>query len=248
MHEVAMHKESCFITLTYSEEHLPSPPSLSKREHQLFMKRLRKMVAPKRISFFLSGEYGERFGRPHYHAIIFGWWPKDARPWKKGPDGSQLYTSEQLAKAWGFGFSAVGAVTFGSASYVAQYVVKKQMKLEDPWAFTWLDPETGEWVCMQPEYGSMSRRPAIGKRWLNKFGESDAFRHDKIVAGGAEAALPRYYDKELARLDPARAERVKRKRYIAAQRRGKRDETKARRAARAGVEVAKLNLKRRSVE
>jgi len=242
-----MHKESCFITLTYSEDNLPSPPSLSKREHQLFMKKLRRSLAPRKVSFFLCGEYGERFGRPHYHAIIFGWWPPDAKPWKMGPDGSQLYTSGKLEKIWGYGFCAVGAVTFATAAYVAGYVVKKQMKLQDPAAFTYLDPETGEWICLEPEYGTMSRNPAIGKRWLGVHGESDAYRHDKIVSGGKEGPLPRYYDKELKKLDAQRAELVKKKRRIA---RGDSnpDETRARLLDRAKFEKARANLRKRNVQ
>lgn len=249
MHEAAMHSQSCFITLTYSDEQLPCPPLLSKREHQLFVKKLRKRLAPRRISFFLSGEYGDRYGRPHYHAIIFGWWPRDAQPWKKAVDGSQLYTSAVLDEVWGYGFSTVGAVTFGSALYVAQYVVKKQQKLLlDRSAYTWLDPETGEFICIEPEYCSMSRRPAIGKRWLERFGESDAYRHDKVVTRGVVAALPRFYDKELARVDPVRAAVVKRKRYVEAAKRGRKDESKARRLVREAVEQARSKLFKREVE
>lgn len=249
MHECAMHAESCFITLTYSDEHLPWPPTLEKREHQLFMKRLRKALAPRKISFFLCGEYGDKYGRPHYHAIIFGWWPKDATKWKMNSNGEQLYTSGLLDRVWNYGFTSVGAVTFGSALYVAGYVVKKQQKLaKDASAYTWLDQETGEFVCIEPEYAVQSRRPAIGKRWLEKFGETDAFRHDKIVAGGVQAALPRYYDKQLAKAEPERAEAVKRARAVARFKRGRRDESRPRRRAREAVELARINLRKREVE
>lgn len=249
MHEAAMHAESCFITVTYDDEHLPHPPSLAKREHQLFMKRLRKALEPKKISFFLSGEYGDKYGRPHYHAIIFGWWPEDCVLWKESGDGVRLYRSEILERIWGLGFASVGGVTFASAMYIASYVVKKQMKLtDDPAAYTWLDPETGEFVCLEPEYACMSRRPAIGKRWLERYGESDAYRHDKVITGGVEAALPRYYDKQLASSDPVRSEGVKRTRMVNRWRRGRADETKARRRVREEVEKARLRLKKRRVE
>ena len=71
IHEAQLHKDNCFITLTYNDEHLPSPPSLSVRDFQLFMKRLRKRFG-KGIRFFHCGEYGEKYGRPHYHACLFG--------------------------------------------------------------------------------------------------------------------------------------------------------------------------------
>ncbi|MCE3047900.1 hypothetical protein LW137_00305 [Helicobacter sp. faydin-H23] len=63
---------SIFVTLTYSNEFLPSPPSVSKRELQLFLKRLRKALGDKKIRYYACGEYGDTFLRPHYHLIIFG--------------------------------------------------------------------------------------------------------------------------------------------------------------------------------
>jgi hypothetical protein len=133
--------------------------------------------------------------------------------------------------------------------YVASYVIKKQLKLNsDPGAYTWLDPETGEFVCLEPEYAVQSRRPAIGKRWLEQYGESDAYRHDQVVSRGVAAALPRYYDKQLAKADAERALAVKWKRYVARAKRGRADETKARRRVREVVEQARLTLRKREVE
>lgn len=70
--ENACHSSSIFVTLTYSNEFLPSPPSVSKRELQLFLKRLRKALGDKKIRYYACGEYGDTFLRPHYHLIIFG--------------------------------------------------------------------------------------------------------------------------------------------------------------------------------
>jgi len=237
------------VTLTYRPEDLPDPPSLAKREHQLFMKKLRRRLSPRKISFFLCGEYGDQYGRPHYHAIVFGWWPHDAVVFKRGTNGEVLHTSKFLEEVWGHGFASVAAVTFGTALYVASYVVKKQTKLdEDHGSYTWLDPETGELVALEPEYATMSRRPAIGKRWLERYGESDAYRHDQVVMEGVPSALPRYYRKELAESKPELAAQAKRNRYLRMQARGRADETKARRRVREQVARAEFNLKKRSIE
>ena len=64
VHEAQMHRSNCFITLTYSPDFLPDPPSLNLRDFQLFMKRLRKRFGDG-IRFFHCGEYGEQCGRPH---------------------------------------------------------------------------------------------------------------------------------------------------------------------------------------
>lgn len=236
------------MTLTYRDEDLPNPPSLEKEAHQKFLKRLRRRLAPRRISFFLCGEYGEKEFRPHYHAIIFGWWPEDARKWKLNGAGDQLYTSEILERTWGLGFTSFGAVTFESAAYVAGYVMKKVTGEAAEHYYTWLDPETGELVPVEPEYAHMSTRPAIGRRWVEKFGETDAYRHDRVVSREHPAPLPRYYDKVLKLRDPVRAEQVKFKRRVENQRRGRKDESRKRRRDREVVELAKFNLRRRLVE
>lgn len=238
---------SCFVTLTYSPEHLPNPPSLSKRDHQLFLKRLRKHLAPKKVSFFLCGEYGEKEFRPHYHAILFGWWPDEAVVWKKNQAGDQLYISAVLEKLWGKGFCSFGGVTFESAAYVAGYVLKKVTGAEAEHYYTWLDPDTGELVPLEPERAFMSRRPAIGRRWLERFGESDAYRHDRVVSRQFPAPLPRFYDKVLEKIDPCRAATTKRKRALERARRGRKDETRARRRTREGVEVARLKARMREL-
>ena len=50
-----MHRENCFITLTYANEKLPPKGSLRPRDFVLFMKHLRKFVRPAVIRFFHCG-------------------------------------------------------------------------------------------------------------------------------------------------------------------------------------------------
>lgn len=110
--ENTFYKDSCFVTLTYSNENLPLDASLNKRDIQLFFKRLRKQLDKKniKIRYFLAGEYGDKFGRPHYHAIIFG-------------IGCDYY--ETILKAWSLGFIKVEPVSFHTCRYVAKYSVKQ---------------------------------------------------------------------------------------------------------------------------
>lgn len=60
-----------FVTLTYADEHLPYGRSLCPSHLSSFIKRLRKSLDYP-IRYFACGEYGSKFGRPHYHLIIFG--------------------------------------------------------------------------------------------------------------------------------------------------------------------------------
>ena len=92
VHEAQMYEDNAFITLTYSEQNVPPDGFLEKQHFQKFMKRLRRHFAPKTIRFYMCGEYGEEFGRPHYHALLFGIDFAD-KTFHKENHGSRLYTS-----------------------------------------------------------------------------------------------------------------------------------------------------------
>ena len=65
-----MSSSAYFITFTFADPFLPKDLSVSVEFHQKFMKRLRKEFGND-IRFMMCGEYGERFGRPHYHYCLF---------------------------------------------------------------------------------------------------------------------------------------------------------------------------------
>lgn len=191
MHEAACHEENAFVTLTYDDEHLPPDGGLDRRAFPLFMKRLRKEVAPARVRFFHCGEYGAREGRPHYHALLFGVGFRDRYPWAKRK-GRQVYRSPLLEQLWQEGNSEVDEVTFGSAAYVARYAVKKSLQ-EVRDELLALDGDTGETWPVPAEYATMSRRPGIGRPWLDRFG-GEVYPSDGVVVAGRLAKPPRYYD------------------------------------------------------
>lgn len=122
--EAQKHSKNCFITLTYNEANLPVGKTLRKRDFQLFMKRLRKRLSADaiKIRYFACGEYGSKFDRPHYHAIIFGWFPSDAYFFKFDNKHNMLYRSKLLESCWTLGFSSVGVLTEESAKYCAKYM------------------------------------------------------------------------------------------------------------------------------
>lgn len=181
VHENSLHEESCFITLTYDDENLPEGGSLRLKDWQDFMKRLRKAHGTG-IRFFHCGEYGERFARPHYHAVLFGFDFSDKTVWKSRR-GNTTWRSKELERLWPWGISEIGAVTFESAAYVARYIMKKQTgpKAEDHYG------------GRKPEYTTMSRRPGIGKNWIEKW-VSDVYPRDKVVMRGKEMKPPKFYD------------------------------------------------------
>ena len=72
MHEASTHADNCFVTLSYSDENLPTNNSLVYEHCRDFMKRLRSRY-PRDIDdgirFCHCGEYSPEKRRPHYHAI-----------------------------------------------------------------------------------------------------------------------------------------------------------------------------------
>lgn len=203
VHEASLHANNAFITLTFDDEHYPADHSIHKEDLQKFFKRLRKNTKVK-MRYFACGEYGEKRGRPHYHAIVFGYDFPDKVYWVTR-NGSRLYRSAILEKTWAFGHSLIGDVTFESAAYVARYVVKKhkpdkRVKEEVNLYNSVVDPDTGEIFEINPEFCLMSRNPGLGAGWLERF-KSDTDK-DYITLNGKKMSLPKYYDSLLEKMDP----------------------------------------------
>lgn len=192
--EAKLWPHNSFITLTYSDDQLPiggsTRSSVSKREWQLFMKRLRKEYG-EHIRFFATGEYGDQNDRAHYHALLFNLAFSDRVPWRVSR-GNTLYRSPTLERLWPFGFSTIGDVNFQTANYVAKYVVKKLR-----------GSAAQEQYCdREPPFVLMSRRPGIGALWLEQWGD-EVYPSGTVVYGeGRVRKSPRYFDKLRSRLKP----------------------------------------------
>jgi len=259
-HEASLHEKNCFITLTYAPEHVPSVSVihtrqtyqyLVKKHFQDFMKRLRFQYGPG-IRYFHCGEYGERYGRPHFHAILFNLDFHDKYVWRKNSTGEfDLYRSPTLEKLWNLGHAELGSVTFESAAYVARYIVKKVTgrNAEDHYSYV-ADPETGELGMRKPEYTTMSRRPGIGKPWLEKFA-LDVFPDDFVLVERqgklVPCGVPKYYTSELEKSDSEMFQNVKIDREVSAHKHAA-NNTPARLRVREELQLEKLKLLKRKFD
>jgi len=197
VHESQMHEHSVFVTLTYNDDHVPV--SLDYSDYQKFMKRLRRrFFSP--IRFFMAGEYGERFQRPHFHACLFGCFFEDRKLFRRLPNGCSLWTSEVLNELWPFGFASIGDVTFESAAYVARYVTKKVTGPLAESHYRCVDPDSGEVIDRTPEFCHMSLKPGIGFPWYEKY-HKEVFPRDEVVMRGKKMRPPRYYMELLRRTE-----------------------------------------------
>lgn len=181
-HEISEHEENCFLTLTYSDEHLCS--QFTVKEHfQKFMKRLRKKIKGKKIKYMVTYEYGTKTFRPHMHALIFGYTPPNQELERITAKGSKLYTSPEIEKLWDKGFHSIGEANEKTAYYIASYALKgKERDI--------IHPHTGEELTIKDEM-NVSKRPAIGLDFLSR-------NSQQIVQSGN--IVPRYYVKQLEKV------------------------------------------------
>lgn len=241
MHEAQMHEQNCYITLTYADE--TSASSLHYPDFQKFMRRLRKHFKGK-IRFYMAGEYGEDFGRPHFHACLFGI-DFDDKKYLAKVGNFKLYRSPTLEKLWPYGFSSIGSVTFESAAYVARYIMKKiNGDLADD-HYQVVDLEKGEIVRREPEFCHMSLKPGIGFPWLQKY-SSDIYSDGQVVVRGKKCKPPRYYDKKYSKVDPLKTEDIQYLRQVEALTRIEHS-TDERLAVREKVTLARLSLMKRKL-
>lgn len=142
MLEAGQHEFSSFVTLTYGPDFYPRDGSVSVREAQLFLKRLRERIG--KFRYYLVGEYGERTFRPHYHAALFS-----------------VRDGLGVSEAWGRGFVHVSGLGVESAAYIAGYCCKG---MQSKRGLTWIAEKLArpELALLRPEFALMSRRPGIG--------------------------------------------------------------------------------------
>lgn len=230
VHEASLHKDNCFVTLTYDEQHLPRDGSVDNVAMQNFMKRLRKKFG-EGIRFFGCGEYGSQFTRPHYHIIIFNFDFQDKYLWTKRLN-NQCYRSPALEKIWPFGLSEIGDVTKRSAAYVARYVLKKVNG----------DAAEDHYKGLKPEFIQMSRNPGIGSAWLKKY-HPDVYSYDQVVIDDKFICRPpEYYDRLYDIIDHDHMEEIKKnRREFAKSLEGHPDRSPRRLADREAVQVARSN-------
>lgn len=201
VHEGFMSSPAWFVTLTYRPEKIPDNGSLFPRDFTLFAKKWRSSHPGDRFSYYVSGEYGDLNDRPHYHAVLFG--PEFLDKEKLlDRHGAPVYASQTLEKEWGNGLVEFTGLTYAAARYCASYVRKKVRQRDDPDHYLRVNPLTGELVSIEREYARMSRNPAIGRRWIEKYW-TDAYPRDFVVMDGRPLKPPRYYDKWMEAYQPA---------------------------------------------
>lgn len=131
-----------FATLTYAEEYLPLTPSglstVDPEHLTKYLMRVRNEMRKHdvRVRYDAVGEYGSQTGRPHYHALLFGF------PWR---------LRDILSEKWDYGHVHVKRMVPANLFYVGSHGTKPEfrkdsLKLKD----------------RHPEFRRYSTKPPIG--------------------------------------------------------------------------------------
>ncbi len=176
------------ITLTYNDENLPlynGVPSLDKEDIQKFFKRLRKestkLFPDVSYQYFIAGEYGSSYLRPHYHLILFV---------NTNNHNYTKYDFQTIClNKWNKGYVYFGEVNYVSIKYLAKYIGKT----------TGISEHADKHGIPHP-FVLMSRRPAIASKYLEK--DNNFEYHFKsltnchiLMPGMGRQLIPRYFRK-----------------------------------------------------
>lgn len=148
------------------------------------LEKAQKIYRTKKIRYVYCGEYGEQFGRPHYHMCLFGHDYKDKERVRETADGTH-YTSMELSNVWGKGKCEITDLNFKTAAYVARYVTKK---VNGKWGPSHYGQRT-------PEFLEASRKPGIGGPFYEEF-KNEIYPRDEIIINAQQCKPPRAYDKK----------------------------------------------------
>lgn len=149
--ESVCHKENIVATMTYAH----TTDSLEAGDLVMMVKRLRKL-SPQPVRYFGCGEYGDRFGRPHFHVAFFGLGIDDEEKIIEAWQGGKWLDPKRQP-----GDIHVMELNNDTAQYLTGYVTKK------------IGGSDHEVLAGNfPEFARMSRRPGLGQRALQIVAES----------------------------------------------------------------------------
>lgn len=174
-------KSAYFVTLTYASGIKRTPNgflTLHKKHFQNYMKRIRKELNDNkdtpfnhRVKYIVTGEYGGKRGRPHYHAILFNV-PMDV-----------------IKKYWPYGLVDIREVNSSRIAYIFKYISKarKPKQTHDR------DDRVPEYVNMSQGLGKQWLEDKRNVDFHRRFKE----RPYIVLENGQKMAIPRYYKERI---------------------------------------------------
>lgn len=151
MHLKYQDRMPMFVTLTYDNDHLPMVDECGEYLHRrcwpswnsyveercvnpslyrmdvsyFFLKRYKRINNLKndKFTYFGCGEYGDQFGRPHYHLLFFG----DDELYRLYFEDEEK-ARQHVMEAWRMGNVHVGVAGYDGMHYVTKYCLKEGLE------------------------------------------------------------------------------------------------------------------------
>ena len=161
-------QRSYFITLTFSNEHLPSPTPKKVEISpliRLFLERVRKRYKHS-VTHWLVSEYGDTTQRYHLHGILFDC---PFPPW-------------DLEKYWKYGYVSCFRLTPRRITYITTYINKMQRGFFE-------DPDKHQHVFSSPGIGKSFTEDPLNISYSHQQDTPVPF----IYHNARPFAMPRYY-------------------------------------------------------
>lgn len=189
--------KSYFITLTFNDSHVGSN-ELDHLEWSQFVKNFRQKFCQskycnirdrgtlregkeyshtfKKIKQVMAGEYGDTFGRKHFHGILFNHVFSDMYfTGNYSKKGNEVWSSRSLEEVWGKGHVQVEEISFDLALYVGSYITDDALE------------DSGH---KKKQYGRFGR--GIGKSWIEKYWK-DVLSAGKVMLRDRSFPIPRMF-------------------------------------------------------
>lgn len=175
--EMKRSSSAYFFTLTYDDLFIPITDNLNDTlrysDVQRFIKRLRKKESKThndRLVYYIVGEYGSTYNRPHYHGIIFN-----------------VSDPDNIVNCWQengqpIGFVHIGKVEPASIYYTLKYTLKSSVNESD--LLTDREPER---ALMSKGIGENFLTDEVKRRYTHQPERSIT------LLGNKKMPLPRYY-------------------------------------------------------
>ena len=180
-----------FITLTYNNACVPRDYNdnmcVYKKDVQDWLKRLRKLISPSKIRYFLVSEYGGQTSRPHYHLILFNFPQLD------------YDITKVIRQTWQRGHVRVDPINQARINYVTKYCFQ--------------NPELDELLI--PNFMLCSRKPAIGSNYMSE-AVVDYHKKNldtTVKLNGFTQRLPKYYQDRIFSEDEKFDIKIERRSY-----------------------------------
>lgn len=217
-----------FITLTYNDENIKIKDyivdkdgmtwenenlkigCLIPKDIEIFIHNLRQHQERKYgingLQYMLCGEYGEKNGRPHYHAILFNCYlPTDTFYKPKIINNEIYYQNTIIEKYWKHGISNISTASWHTIAYTARYITKKINGKQSEELYS----RNG----LIKEFFRTSK--GIGRKYYEQ-NKLEIYKHDKITIKTKQGTIncqpPKYFDKLFEKEYPKEFKQIKKRR------------------------------------